>query len=64
MAQGASRQVRNVEGALGRVLGEAAAKDFFSSFLAGETFFLLYLSQDTTREVKDSQESSSLFFLH
>lgn len=64
MAQGASRQVKNVEGALGRVLGEAEAKDFFSSFLAGETFFFPYLSQDTTREVKDSQESSRLFFLH
>lgn len=57
-------QAKNGEGALGRVLGEAEVKDFFSSFLAGEACFPPYLSQDMTRDVKDSQEPSSLFFPH
>lgn len=44
--------------------GGGRGKDFFSSFLADEAFFSPYLSQDTTGEVKDSQEPSSLFFPH
>lgn len=67
MARSASRQARDGGGGgpwegPGGVRGGRNQSLVLKSLLEGEVFFFPFLSKDVTREVKDSRESSGLFF--